>query len=332
MEKQYGQILIYNTPDGSTKLEVKFYENTVWLSQEQLVELYQSSKSNISEHIKHIFEEQELDENSVVRKFRTTASDGKSYNIKYYNLEMIIAIGYRVRSNIGTNFRKWATTTLNEYIVKGFAINDDLLKRAGGGRYFKELLARIRDIRSSERVFWRQVLDIFATSIDYNPKLEVSQNFFKTVQNKMHWATHGHTAAEIIAERANAEKDFMGLTSFNGDYPMLEDATVAKNYLSKDELDILNRIVSLYLDFAELMAKEEKPMTMNDWVEQLDYFLKMSKKDILTGSGTISHIEALEHAKKEYKKFSTRVLTNPTENEKMYFDNVQKLLLIEKRD
>lgn len=332
MEKQYGQVLIYNTPNGVTKLEVKFYEDTVWLSQEQLVELYQSSKSNISEHIKHIFEEQELDENSVIRKFRTTASDGKNYNVKYYNLEMIIAIGYRVKSNIGTNFRKWATNTINEYIVKGFAINDDLLKRAGGGRYFKELLARIRDIRSSERVFWRQVLDIFATSIDYDPKLEVSKKFFKTVQNKMHWATHGHTASEIIVERAKAEKDFMGLTSFDGDYPTLEDAVVAKNYLSKDELDTLNRIVSLYLDFAELMAKEEKPMTMNDWVEQLDYFLKMSRKDILTGSGTISHIEALEHAKKEYKEFSNRVLTNPTENEKLFFDKFQQLLMIEKKD
>ena len=235
MEKQYGQIIIYKTPDGNTKLEVKFYEDTVWLSQEQLVELYGSSKSNISEHIKHIFEEGELDENSTVRNFRTVASNGKTYNIKYYNLKMIIAIGYRVRSNIGTNFRKWATTTLEEYMIKGFAINDDLLKRAGGGRYFKELLARIRDIRSSERVFWRQVLDIFATSIDYDPKLEVSQKFFKTVQNKMHWATHGHTAAEIIVERANAEKDFMGLTTFDGDYPTKEDAEIAKNYLSKDE-------------------------------------------------------------------------------------------------
>ena len=245
---------------------------------------------------------------------------------------MIIAIGYRVRSNIGTNFRKWATTTLEEYMVKGFAINDDLLKRAGGGRYFKELLARIRDIRSSERVFWRQILDIFATSIDYDPKLEVSQEFFKTVQNKMHWATHGHTAAEIIVERTNAKKDFMGLTTFDGDYPTKEDAEIAKNYLSKEELDILNRIVSLYLDFAELMAKEEKPMTMNDWIEQLDYFLKMSRKDILTGSGTVSHIKALEHARKEYNDFSKRILTNPTENEKLYFDKLQQLMLIDKKD
>lgn len=332
MEKQYGQVLIYNTPEGDTKLEVKFYENTVWLSLNQLVELYQSSKANISEHIKHIFADCELDENSSVRNFRTLANNGKFYNIKYYNLEMIIAIGYRVRSNIGTNFRKWATSTLNEYMIKGFAINDDLLKRAGGGRYFKELLARIRDIRSSEKVFWRQVLDIFATSIDYDPKLEISQKFFKTVQNKMHWATHGHTAAEIIVERANSEKDFMGLTTFYGDYPTKEDAEIAKNYLSQDELDTLNRIVSLYLDFAELMAKEEKPMTMKDWVEQLDYFLKMSRKDILTGNGTISHIQAMEHAKKEYEKFSERVLSNPTENEKKCFERINQLILINKKE
>ena len=224
------------------------------------------------------------------------------------------------------------TNTLNEYIVKGFAVNDDLLKRAGGGRYFKELLARIRDIRSSERVFWRQVLDIFATSIDYDSKNELSQKIFKFVQNKMHWATHGHTATKIIIERANAEKDFMGLTTFNDDYPTKEDTEVVKNYLSKDELDTLNRIFSLYLDFAELMAKEEKPMTMNNWLEQLDYFLKMSKKDILTGNGTVSHIEALEHARKEYNQFSKRILTDPTETEKSYFEKLQQLMLLERKD
>ena len=332
MEKQYGQIIIYKTPDGNTKLEVKFYEDTVWLSQNQIAQLFQTKKQNISYHINNILNENELNRNSVVKEFLTTALDGKKYLVQYYNLEMIIALGYRIKSNVATNFRKWATATLEEYMVKGFAINDDLLKRAGGGRYFKELLARIRDIRSSERVFWRQVLDIFATSIDYDPKLEVSQKFFKTVQNKMHWATHGHTAAEIIVERANAEKDFMGLTTFDGDYPTKEDAEIAKNYLSKDELDTLNRIVSLYLDFAELMAKEEKPMTMNDWLEQLDYFLKMSRKDILTGSGTVSHIEALEHARNEYNKFSKRILTNQTENEKLYFAKLQQLLLIDKKD
>ena len=332
MEKQYGQVIIYNTADGNTKLEVKFYEDTVWLSQNQIAQLFQTKKQNISYHINNILNENELNRNSVVKEFLTTALDGKKYLVQYYNLEMIIALGYRIKSNVATNFRKWATATLEEYMVKGFAINDDLLKRAGGGRYFKELLARIRDIRSSERVFWRQVLDIFTTSIDYDPKLEVSQKFFKTVQNKMHWATHGHTAAEIIVERANAKKDFMGLTTFDGDYPTKEDAEIAKNYLSKDELDTLNRIVSLYLDFAELMAKEEKPMTMNDWIEQLDYFLKMSRKDILSGSGTVSHIKALEHARKEYNDFSKRILTNPTENEKLYFDKLQQLMLIDKKD
>ena len=332
MEKQYGQVIIYNTADGNTKLEVKFYEDTVWLSQNQIAQLFQTKKQNISYHINNILNENELNRNSVVKEFLTTALDGKKYLVQYYNLEMIIALGYRIKSNVATNFRKWATATLEEYMVKGFAINDDLLKRAGGGRYFKELLARIRDIRSSERVFWRQVLDIFTTSIDYDPKLEVSQKFFKTVQNKMHWATHGHTAAEIIVERANAKKDFMGLTTFDGDYPTKEDAEIAKNYLSKDELDTLNRMVSLYLDFAELMAKEEKPMTMNDWIVQLDYFLKMSRKDILTGSGTVSHIKALEHARKEYNDFSKRILTNPTENEKIYFDKLQELMLIDKKD
>ena len=332
IEQQYGQVIIYNTPDGNTKLEVKFYENTVWLSQNQIAQLFQTKKQNVSYHINNILNDNELNRNSVVKEFLTTALDGKKYLVQYYNLEMIIALGYRIKSNVATNFRKWATATLEEYMVKGFAINDDLLKRAGGGRYFKELLSRIRDIRSSERVFWRQVLDIFATSIDYDPKLEVSQKFFKTVQNKMHWVTHGHTAAEIIVERANAKKDFMGLTTFDGDYPTKEDAEIAKNYLSKDELDTLNRIVSLYLDFAELMAKEEKPMTMNDWIEQLDYFLKMSRKDILTGSGTVSHIKALEHARKEYNDFSKRILTNPTENEKLYFDKLQQLMLIDKKD
>ena len=332
MEKQYGQVIIYNTADGNTKLEVKFYEDTVWLSQNQIAQLFQTKKQNISYHINNILNDNELNRNSVVKEFLTTALDGKKYLVQYYNLEMIIALGYRIKSNVATNFRKWATATLEEYMVKGFAINDNLLKRAGGGRYFKELLARIRDIRSSERVFWRQVLDIFTTSIDYDPKLEVSQEFFKTVQNKMHWATHGHTAAEIIVERANAKRDFMGLTTFDGDYPTKEDAEIAKNYLSKDELDTLNRIVSLYLDFAELMAKEEKPMTMNDWIEQVDYFLKMSRKDILTGSGTVSHIKALEHARKEYNDFSKRILTNPTENEKLYFDKLQELMLIDKKD
>ena len=327
-----GLVVIYNNEINETKVEVKLIDNNVWMTQDQIVLLYQSSKSNISEHIKHILDEGELQPNSVVRNFRTTASDGKVYNVKHYNLDMIIAIGYRVRSNIGTNFRKWATNTLHEYVVKGFALNDDILKEAGGGRYFKELLQRIRDIRSSEKVFWRQVLDIFATSSDYDSSSSVAITFFKTIQNKMHWAAHGHTAAEVIKERADAKKDFMGLTSFNGDYPLLEDAVVAKNYLTKEELDMLNRIVSLYLDFAELQALEERVMTMNDWIKELDYFLTMTRKDILNGPGVVSHKDALEHARKEYDEFRERLLVNPTENEKNYIAHFDELLLIEKKD
>lgn len=326
-----GIIVIYNTESNGTKVEVRLIDGNLWLTQEQIVSLYNSSKSNISEHIKHILEEGELDENSVVRNFRTTASDGKQYNVKHYNLDMVLAIGYRVRSNVGTNFRKWATSTLKEYVTKGFALNDDLLKEAGGGRYFKELLARIRDIRSSEKVFWRQVLDIFSTSVDYDPKSETSILFFKTVQNKMHWAAHGHTAAEIIKERADAGKDFMGLTTFNGDYPLLEDAVVAKNYLSKEELDVLNRIVTLYLDFAELQALEQHAMTMDDWVKELDYFLKMTRKDILNGPGLVSHQEALEHARKEYEAFKERLWISPTENERAALPAFEELFLLEKK-
>ncbi len=327
-----GQIIIYNVDENNTKIEVKLIDGNVWLSQDQIVSLYQSSKSNISEHIKHILEEGELNQNSVVRNFRITASDGKLYNVKHYNLDMIIAIGYRVRSHIGTSFRKWATNTLNEYVTKGFALNDNILKEAGRGRYFKELLSRIRDIRSSEKVFWRQVLDIFATSVDYDPKSEISINFFKTVQNKMHWAAHGHTAAEIIKERADSKKDFMGLTHFDGDYPLLEDAIIAKNYLSKEEIEMLNRMVSLYLDFAELQALEEKVMTMQEWVKELDYFLTMTRKDILNGPGIVSHKEALEHARKEYDEFKNRLFISPTENEKKYLTQFEELLMIEKKE
>lgn len=331
MNKEFGSIIIYKTHDGNNKIEVKVYENTVWLNQKQLSELFGVSKATISEHIKNIFNEEELIFESVVRNFRTTASDGKNYNVDFYNLDMILAIGYRVRSNIGVNFRKWATETLKEYMVKGFAINDNILKESGGGRYFKELLARIRDIRSSERVFWRQVLDIFATSSDYDPKSEIAANFFKTVQNKLHYAVHGHTAAEIIKDRANADKDFMGLNIFSGDYPLLDDTLIAKNYLDEKELDMLNRIVSLYLDFAELQALEENVMTMNDWVNQLDYFLKMSRKDILEGKGIVSHEEALKHAKQEYNKFKERFLNNPTDTEQKYLESLNVLLTYSKK-
>ena len=330
--KEYGNLLIYKTKDGKDEIEVKIYEETVWLTQNQLMELYQCSKSTISEHIKHIFEDNELVEESVVRKFRTTANDGKNYNIKYYNLDMIIAIGYRVRSNIGINFRKWATNTLKEYMIKGFALNDKVLKKAGGGSYFKELLSRIRDIRSSEKVFWRQVLDIYSTSIDYDPQAKISQEFFKTLQNKMHWASHGHTAAEIIYERANSEKMFMGLKSFSGNYPLLEDAMIAKNYLNEKELDILNRIVSMYLDYAELQAIEEKPMTMKDWIEQLDYFLKMNRKDILITKGNVSHNQAINKAKREYEKYKNRIINEPSDIEVHYIESIDKLKSIEVKE
>ena len=324
---EYGNIIIYKDKNGNNNIEVKMVDNTVWLNQEQLVKLYNSSKSNISEHIKHIFEEKELCEEATVRKFRTVASNGKSYDIKYYNLEMIVAIGFRVRSNIGTNFRKWANDKLTEYITKGFTMNDDLLKRAGGGLYFDELLSRIRDIRSSEKVFWRKVLDIYATSIDYDPKAPITQQFFKTIQNKMHWAAHGHTAAEVIIERADSNKDFMGLTTFTGDYPTLLDATIAKNYLTDKELDILNRIVSMYLDYAELQAIEEKAMTMSDWVEELNYFLTMNRKDILNGAGKISHKQAMKHAKEQYDKYKERILLNPTDVELHYLESIKELEL-----
>lgn len=330
--KEHGNIIIYKDKNGNDNIEVKMQDNTVWLNQEQLVKLYNSSKSNISEHIKHIFEEKELDENSVVRKFRTTASDGKNYNVNYYNLDMIVAIGFRVRSNIGTNFRKWANERLTEYMTKGFTMNDDLLKRAGGGLYFDELLSRIRDIRSSEKVFWRKVLDIYATSVDYDPKAKITQEFFKTVQNKMHWAAHGHTAAEIIFERADSDKDFMGLTAFSGNYPTLLDAQTAKNYLTDKELDILNRIVSMYLDYAELQAIEQNSMTMQDWVNELNYFLTMNRKDILKDAGKISHEVAINHAKKEYDKYKDRIALKPSEVEIHYLESIKDLEMIDTKN
>ena len=329
-----GQIIIYNSKNNTINVEVKLIDENVWLTQDQIVQLFESSKANISEHIKNILSEGELKEEATVRNFRIVQNEGTrevSRNIRHYNLEMIIAIGYRVKSNIGTNFRIWATEKLSEYSKKGFVLNDNLLKEVGGGRYFKELLQRIRDIRSSEKVFWRQVLDIFSTSSDYDPKSNIAISFFKNVQNKMHWAAHGHTAAEIIKERADSKKDFMGMTTFNGNYPILEDALVAKNYLSDKEIDILNRLVSLYLDFAELQALQENVMTMSDWSKELDYFLTMSRKDILKGPGKVSHKEALEHARNEYEKFKKRLLLTPTENEKLYLAHFADLLLIEKK-
>lgn len=330
--EEHGNIIIYKDKNGNDNIEVKMQDNTVWLNQEQLVKLYNSSKSNISEHIKHIFEDGELDESSTVRNFRTVASNGKTYNMMYYNLDMIVAVGFRVRSNIGTNFRRWANERLTEYMTKGFTMNDDLLKRAGGGLYFDELLSRIRDIRSSEKVFWRKILDIYATSIDYDPRAEITQAFFKTVQNKMHWAAHGHTAAEVIVERADGNKDFMGLTSFSGDRPTLLDAQIAKNYLNDKELDILNRIVSMYLDYAELQAIEQRTMTMSDWVKELNYFLTMNRKNILKDSGKISHEEAMNHARKEYDKYKDRIALKPSEVELHYLESIKDLEKLENKD
>ena len=305
-----NKIIIYTANDGKTKIDVKLEEETLWLTQAQMCELYQSSKSNVSEHIKHIFEEGELNEESVVRKFRTTAADGKEYLVSHYNLDMIIALGYRVRSIIATRFRQWATERLKEYIVKGFTLDDERLKKLGGGSYWKELLERIRDIRASEKVLYRQILEIYATSIDYDPRAQVSQEFFKKVQNKIHYAIHGHTAAELIVERADAEKDFMGLLTFKGNHPTLIEAKTAKNYLNEKELRAMGQLVSGYLDFAERQAEREQVMTMNDWAAYLDRILTMSGEQLLQGSGCVSHEEAMEHATTEYRKYKQRTISD----------------------
>ena len=301
---------IYTGADGLTKIDVKLEEETLWLTQAQMCELYQTSKANVSEHIKHIFEEGELQEDSVVRKFRTTASDGKSYLTNYYNLDMIIALGYRVRSIIATRFRQWATQRLKEYITKGFTMDDERLKKLGGGGYWKELIERIRDIRATEKVFYRQVLEIYATSIDYDPRASVSQEFFKKVQNKIHYAIHGHTAAELIVERADSEKDFMGLFSFRGNQPTLAEARTAKNYLDEKELRAMGQLVSGYLDFAERQAEKEVPMTMDDWAKYLDRILTSTGEQLLQDGGKISHLEAMEHATTEYRKYKQRTLSD----------------------
>lgn len=317
-----GDLVIYQSDDGETKIDVRFVDETVWLTQQQLCDLYQTSKSNISEHIKHIFEEEELEENSVVRKFRTTASDGKKYLTTYYNLDMIISLGYRIKSKIATNFRRWATERLKEYMIKGFTMDDARLKQLGGGNYWHELLERIRDIRSSEKVMYRQVLDLYATSVDYNPKSRESLAFFKMVQNKLHYAAHGHTAAEVIFERADANKPFMGLTTFSGDFPTAKDTHIAKNYLSEDELRILNTIVSGYFDFAEVQAMRHNPMHMSDYVEHLDHILAATGEKLLNGAGKVSHKQAMEKADKEYQRF---IVNNLSPVEKSYLDTIKSL-------
>ena len=322
-----GQFLLYQTPDGDSQIEVKLQDDTVWLSLDQMAELFQRNKSTISRHIKNVLEDGELQEEATIANFATVQNEGTrkvERVIAYYNLDMIISVGYRVHSYRGVQFRIWATKVLKEYIVKGFAMNDDLLKRAGGGNYFDELLARIRDIRSSEKVFYRKVLEIYALSIDYDPRVEMTQKFFKTIQNKMHYSVHGHTAAEIIYERADAEKDFMGLTTWSGAMPTKPEAEIAKNYLTHEEIKSLNRIVSLYLDFAEIQAEEHRPMYMKDWINILDDFLRISRKDILTHAGKISAKLAKEKADQEYDKFKERTKNNLSPVEIHFLENFER--------
>ena len=305
-----SNIIIYTTQDGLTKIETTFDEDTVWLSIDQMTELFQRDKSTISRHIKNVFSEGELVRESVVANFATTAADGKTYQVDYYNLDVIISVGYRVKSKRGTQFRIWATNILKEYMRKGFALDDERLKNLGGGGYFKELLERIRDIRASEKVFYRQVLEIYATSIDYDPKAEISIQFFQKVQNKIHYAIHGQTAAEVIYTRADAEKEFMGLTTFAGNQPTLREAVIAKNYLDEKELRAMGQLVSGYLDFAERQAEREQAMTMKDWAKHLDRILTMSGEQLLSGNGSVTHKQAVEKATGEYKKYKERTLSD----------------------
>ena len=320
---------MYTTEDGMTKIEVTFDEDTVWLSLEQMAELFQRDKSTISRHIKNIFSEGELARDSVVAKFATTATDGKTYQVEFYNLDVIISVGYRVKSLRGTQFRIWASSILKEYMQKGFALDDDRLKRLGGGNYFDELLARIRDIRASEKVFWRKVLEIYATSIDYNPSAEASVLFFRQVQNKMHWAAHKHTAAEIVYQRADAEKENMGLTSWEGKQIRRSDTEIAKNYLTQTELDALDKIVSAYLDIAEVRALAHEPMYMKDWLETIDDYLKMTRRDILATKGRVTHKQAIDKAHKEYEKYRKKQdeLLSPVEQH--FMESIKELEALE---
>lgn len=311
-DNNQGEIVIYQTDDGDAKIDVRFVDETVWLTQAQLCELYQTSKSNVSEHIKNIFEEGELEEDSTVRKFRTVQNEGERIVTReqlHYNLDMIISLGYRIKSITATQFRRWATERLKEYMIKGFTMDDERLKNLGGGNYWKELLDRIRDIRSSEKVMYRQVLDLYATSVDYNPKSSETVAFFKMVQNKLHYAAHGHTAAEVIYERANANKPFMGMNAFDGDFPTAKDICVAKNYLNEDELKVLNNIVSGYFDFAEIQAMRHNPVYMGDYVNQLDNLIQVTGGKVLDNAGKISHKQALEKANEEYKKYLNQNLS-----------------------
>ena len=320
-----SNIIMYTTEDGLTKIETTFEDDTVWLSLDQMAELFQRDRSVIGKHVRNIFKEGELNKDSVWAKFAYTAADGKIYNVDYYNLDVIISVGYRVKSHRGTQFRIWAMGILKEYMKKGFALDDDRLKRLGGGNYFDELLARIRDIRSSEKVFWRKVLEIYATSIDYDPHAEASVLFFKQVQNKMHWTAHKHTAAEVIYQRADAEKENMGLTSWSGDAIHRSDVEVVKNYLTEAELDALNKIVTAYLDIAEVHALNQEPMYMKDWLETIDDYLKMTRRDILTTSGHVSHKQALEKAHAEYDKYKNRLEDSLSPVEKDFIESIDIL-------
>lgn len=319
-----GDIVIYRTESGSSEVECVFHGENMWLSQAQMVELYQVSKKTISEHLRNIFSEGELDEQAVVRKFRTTANDGKSYQVNHYSLEAVLAVGYRVRGSRGTQFRQWATTQLKEYLQKGFNLNDKALKNNGGGAYWKELLARIRDIRSSEKVLYRQVLDLYATSIDYDPNTKESRLFFKTVQNKLHFAAHGHTAAELIVERANAELPYMGLTVFEGEQPTRSEIAVAKNYMTERELRRLNRLVSAFFDLAEEYAEEHHPMYMKDWIAELDDFADRYGDGVLEGAGSVSHKRAIEKADHEYDAYRSRLSDELNAVERDYFAELQR--------
>jgi hypothetical protein len=328
------ELLLYQSEDGQTRIEVRLVGETLWLTQNQMADLFQVDKSGISRHLKNIFETGELSPNSVVAEFATTAADGKTYQVEYYNLDAIISVGYRVNSLRGTQFRIWATQRLREYLVKGFVLDDDRLKAAGGAsgkNYFEELLQRIRDIRASERVFWRKVLAIYATSIDYDPRAEISQEFFKVVQNKMHWASHGHTAAEIISRRADAERPNMGLMTWVGDRPRLSDVAIAKNYLKAEEIEVLNRMVTAYLELAELQALNRKPMYMREWIVRLDEFLKMTGREILSHAGTVSHEDALAKAQAEYEKYRQKHLNDPSPVEKHFIEAVEEVKQLEQQ-
>ena len=324
-----GELLVYQGKDGNMRLEVRLFDDTLWLTQAQMAELFATDRSVITKHLRNIFNSGELGREVVCAKFAHTAGDGKQYQTQFYNLDAIISVGYRVNSIRGTQFRIWATERLKEYIVKGFILNDERLKEPEGGRYFEELLARIRDIRSSEKIFWRKVLDIYATSIDYDPTVETSQKFFRQVQNMMHWAAHGRTAAELIYERADALQANMGVTNYPGNTLLKRDVEVAKNYLKQEELDVLNRIVTAYLEVAEIQALNRNPMTMNDWIERLHQFLTMTGRDLLTHAGKISHEEALQKAHQEYEKFRARRLAEPTEAEKHFIEAEKKMNQIE---